>query len=76
MDRDTSKEGRDDAFRKLKNRLKFGTEGALFNLTLIGAGKGIQKIRKVDPKGIDEYAPGFIARAVQKVRLGLSPQYG
>jgi len=76
MDRDTSKEGRDVAFRKLKNRLKFGTEGALFNLTLIGAGKGIQKIRKVDPKGIDEYAPGFIARAVQKVRLGLSPQYG
>ena len=35
-----------------------------------------QKIRKVDPKGLDEYAPGFVARAVQKIRLGLSPQYG
>ena len=76
MDRSTDKEGRDEAFRRLKNRLKFGTEGALFNLALIGAGKGVQKIRKVDPEGINEYAPGFIARAVQKVRLGLSPQGG
>ena len=76
MDRSTDKEGRDEAFRRLKNRLKFGTEGALFNLALIGAGKGVQKIRKVDPNGINEYAPGFIARAVQKVRLGLSPQGG
>ncbi len=76
MDRSTDKEGRDEAFRRLKNRLKFGTEGALFNLALIGAGKGVQKIRKVDPNGINEYAPGFIARAVQKIRLGLSPQGG
>jgi hypothetical protein len=76
MDRDTSKEGRDEAYRRLKNRLKFGTEGALFNLALIGAGKGVQKIRKVDPKGIEEYAPGFIARQLQKIRLGLSPQGG
>ena len=76
MDKSTDKEGRDEAFRRLKNRLKFGTEGALFNLALIGAGKGVQKIRKVDPEGINEYAPGFIARAVQKVRLGLSPQGG
>jgi hypothetical protein len=76
MDKSTDKEGRDEAFRRLKNRLKFGTEGALFNLALIGAGKGVQKIRKVDPEGINEYAPGFVARAVQKVRLGLSPQGG
>ena len=76
MDRDTSKEGRDEAYRRLKNRLKFGTEGALFNLALIGAGRGIQKIRKVDPNGIEEYAPGFIARQLQKIRLGLSPQGG
>jgi len=76
MDKSTDKEGRDEAFRRLKNRLKFGTEGALFNLALIGAGKGVQKIRKVDPEGVNEYAPGFIARAVQKVRLGLSPQGG
>jgi len=76
MDKSTDKEGRDEAFRRLKNRLKFGTEGALFNLALIGAGKGVQKIRKVDPNGIKEYSPGFIANAVQKVRLGLSPQLG
>jgi len=76
MDRDTSKEGRDEAYRRLKNRLKFGTEGALFNLAIIGAGRGIQKIRKVDPKGVEEYAPGFVARQIQKVRLGLSPQGG
>jgi len=76
LDRDTSKEGRDEAYRRLKNRLKFGTEGALFNLALIGAGKGIQKVRNVDPNGIDEFAPGFAARIVQKVRLGLSPQGG
>ena len=76
LDRDTSKEGRDEAYRRLKNRLKFGTEGALFNLALIGAGKGIQKVRNVDPNGIDEFAPGFTARVVQKVRLGLSPQGG
>ena len=76
MDKSTDKEGRDEAFRRLKNRLKFGTEGALFNLALIGAGKGVQKIRKVDPNGVNEYAPGFISRAVQKIRLGLSPQGG
>ena len=76
MDKSTDKEGRDEAFRRLKNRLKFGTEGALFNLGIIGAGRGIQKIRKVDPKGIDEYSPGFIKKAVQKIRLGLSPQGG
>ena len=76
MDRSVDKEGRDEAFRRLKNRLKFGTEGALFNLALMGAGKGVQKIRKVDPNGIDEYAPGFIERQVQKIRLGLSPQGG
>ena len=76
MDKSTDKEGRDEAFRRLKNRLKFGTEGALFNLGIIGAGRGIQKIRKVDPKGIDEYSPGFVKKAVQKIRLGLSPQGG
>ena len=76
MDRSVDKEGRDEAFRRLKNRLKFGTEGALFNLALIGAGKGVQKIRKVDPNGIDEYARGFIERQVQKIRLGLSAQGG
>ena len=36
MDRDETLEGRADAYRRLKNRLKFGTEGALFSLALVG----------------------------------------
>ena len=44
MDRET-KEGRSDAYRRLMNRVKFGTEGALFNLGIIGAGKGIKRLR-------------------------------
>ena len=75
LDRET-KEGRDEAFRRLKNRLKFGTEGALFNLALLGAGKGVQKIRTPDVKGVDEYVSGPVGRFFQKVRLGLSPQRG
>ena len=45
MDRDETLEGRADAFRKLKNRIKFGTEGALFSLALVGAGSGLKKMR-------------------------------
>ena len=59
------KEGRDEAFRRLKNRLKFGTEGALFNLALIGAGKGIQKLRKPLAEQPTEYlegAEGFLQK--------------
>jgi hypothetical protein len=52
------KEGREEAFRRLKNRLKFGTEGALFNLALIGAGKGIQKLRKPLEESPKEYLGG------------------
>jgi len=60
MDKNQNLEGREDAFRRLTNRLKFGTEGALFNLALIGAGKGIQRIRgrgayKGLDEGLDEY---------------------
>jgi hypothetical protein len=43
------KEGREDAYRKLLNRVKFGTENALFGAALIGAGKGIQALRKGVP---------------------------
>jgi len=49
MDKSTDKEGRDEAFRRLKNRLKFGTEGALFNLAIIGAGK-FKKLEKLIQK--------------------------
>tara|TARA_R110000796_G_scaffold39430_1_gene98379 strand:+ start:1029 stop:5327 length:4299 start_codon:yes stop_codon:yes gene_type:complete len=76
MDKDQTKEGRADAYRRLKNRLKFGTEGALFNLALVGAGKGVQKLRKPSETGVEEYAESTLGRALQKIRLGLSPQGG
>ena len=72
LDRE-DKEGRADAYRRLKNRLKFGTEGALFNLGLIGAGKGVQKIRKPIEEGIPEYVKSPVGRFFQQVRAGLSP---
>ena len=76
MDRDQTTEGREDAYRRLKNRLKFGTEGALFNLALVGAGKGVQKLRKPSETGVKEYSESTLGRALQKIRLGLSPQRG
>jgi len=77
MDKNQNLEGREDAFRRLTNRLKFGTEGALFNLALVGAGKGIQRIRgrgayKGMDKGLDEYAKTTIEQDFQK----LGPKYG
>ena len=75
LDRE-DKEGRQEAYRRLKNRLKFGTEGALFNLALLGAGKGVQKLRKPSETGVKEYADTKLGRVLQKIRLGLSPQRG
>jgi len=62
MDKSTDKEGREEAFRKLKNRIKFGTEGALFNLGIIGAGKGIKALRGSGEKVLDEYSANAIQR--------------
>jgi len=74
MDKET-KEGRSEAFRRLKNRLKFGTEGALFNLALVGAGKGIQQLRKPVETGLLEYAENPLKRKLQKYGLfGLKPE--
>ena len=56
MDKEEKESGRQDAYRKLKNRLKFGTEGALFNLGIIGAGKGIKALRGSGDKVLDEYS--------------------
>ncbi len=75
LDRET-KEGRDEAYRKLKNRLKFGTEGALFNLALFGAGKGVQKLRTPAKKGVDAYLKTPVGGFFQKIGLGLSAQGG
>jgi hypothetical protein len=68
------KEGRLEAYRRLKNRLKFGTEGALFNLALIGAGKGVQQLRRTDPeKTLTQYSDNPLMRSVQKALYNLSP---
>ena len=66
------KEGRADAYRRLKNRLKFGTEGALFNLGLIGVGKGVQRIRKPLEEGRPEWSASPVNRFLQKVTDGMS----
>jgi hypothetical protein len=60
------KEGRDEAYRKLLNRVKFGTEGALFNLALIGAGKGINELRNPSKFGRPEYSENPTVRFLQK----------
>ena len=46
MDRDTTKEGREEAGRRLLNRIKFATEGALFNAAIAGIGKGVSTLQK------------------------------
>ena len=75
MNRDESLEGRADAFRKLKNRLKFGTEGALFSLALVGAGSGLKKLRTPSTYGVQEYAETKLGRALQKFGItGLKPE--
>ena len=67
MDKSVDKEGRDEAGRRLLNRLKFGTEGALFNLALVGAGRGLQKLRK-PTEGLDEFAKTSVGRDMQRSR--------
>jgi hypothetical protein len=46
MDKSTDKAGREEAGRKLLNRIKFATEGALFNAAIAGLGKGVSKLQK------------------------------
>ena len=74
MDKSTDKEGREEAFRRLKNRIKFGTEGALFNLGIIGAGKGIKALRGSGDKVLDEYSSNSIKRNFETFgEFGFSP---
>ena len=74
MDKSEDKEGREEAFRRLKNRIKFGTEGALFNLGIIGAGKGIKALRGSGDKVLDEYSSNSIKRNFETFgEFGFSP---
>ena len=70
-----SKEGRAEAFRRLTNRIKFGTEGALFNLGLTGAGKGVKKLREPATYGLERWKEGGIGAAIEKALYGLKPSY-
>ena len=74
MDRET-KEGRSDAYRRLMNRVKFGTEGALFNLGIIGAGKGIKRLRTPSKEPLLAYSDNMVVRTLQKyVQFGFKPE--
>ena len=70
-----SKEGRAEAFRRLTNRIKFGTEGALFNLGLTGAGKGVKKLREPATYGLERWKEGGIGASIEKALYGLKPSY-
>ena len=75
MNRDETLEGRADAYRKLKNRLKFGTEGALFSLAIVGAGSGLKKLRTPSTYGVQEYTETKLGRALQRFGItGLKPE--
>ena len=74
MDRETQ-EGRSEAYRRLMNRLRFGTEGALFGAALAGAGSGIAKLRKPSETGLQEYSESTLGRFLQKFgTFGLKPE--
>jgi len=57
MNRD-KKEGREEAFRRLTNRVKFGIDGSIFNLGIAGAGKGINALRRPAKEGLLRYTEG------------------
>jgi len=66
------KEGREEAFRRLTNRVKFAIDGSLFNLGIFGAAKGINAIRKTPEFGAPKYAESPLGLLYQKyVKFGL-----
>ena len=57
------------------NRIKFGTEGAMFNLGLIGAGKGIKKLRTPSKEPLSRYSDNPLVKELQKTVLyGAKPE--
>ena len=68
------KKGRADAFRRLTNRIKFGTEGALFNLGITGAAKGVKKLREPSTYGLQRWAESDVMADFQRYfTYGLKP---
>ena len=64
------KEGREEAYRRLLNRIKFGTESALFDLALIGTGRVINKLRTPSELPTLEYSESPLQRIIQKYIVG------
>jgi hypothetical protein len=64
------KEGREEAYRRLLNRIKFGTESALFDLALIGTGRVINKLRTPSELPTLEYSENPLQRIIQKYIVG------
>jgi len=68
-----TKEGREEAYRKLLNRIKFGTEISLFDLGVAGAGTAIGKLRDTATP-LTEYSSNPLLREFQKfIGYGLRP---
>ena len=66
------KEGREDAFRRLTNRVKFAVDGSLFNLGIAGAAKGVSAIRKPTEEGLKRYADSDLGQFYQRyIKFGL-----
>lgn len=60
------KEGREEAYRRLLNRVKFGAESSIFNALVLAGGKGISKLRNPSEEGLQEYSKNDFVRFFQK----------
>ena len=60
------KEGREEAYRRLLNRVKFGAESSVFNALVLAGGKGISKLRNPSEEGLQEYSENSFKRFFQK----------
>ena len=60
------KEGREEAYRRLLNRVKFGAESSIFNALVLAGGKGINKLRNPSEEGLQEYSENSFKRFFQK----------
>jgi len=69
-----TKEGRQEAARKLLNRLKFGTEIGLLDLGLTGIGAGIGKLRAPSENApITKFSDNAFIEMLQRTGYGLKP---
>ena len=60
------KEGREEAYRRLLNRVKFGAESSVFNALVLAGGKGVSKLRNPSEEGLQQYSENDFLRFFQK----------